>query len=169
MCGPELLIASAVVGAGASVYSGVSGAQQARSQAEFARYNADLQNQQVKEQQELAMIAASEQEVERMREYRRLRAANEAIIASSGVGQNMGFLEGADDFAKRLLEEDLAAMRLSATAGQNRFATQIAVNRAQADFTAGIAAMQGRDSLIRGASGAAAQGGSYAINSARIR
>lgn len=163
------LIAAATTSVAASGYSIVSAQQAASAQADWANYNAEVQNQALQEQQQLAAVAATEQETQRMREYRRLRAANEALIAVSGVGQNMSFLEGADAFAKRMMEEDLAAIRLNAVAGQSRVASQISVNRAQAGFTGNMAQIQANEATARGIASAASAVGNYYYTSERLR
>lgn len=162
------LIAAAGTSVAASGYSIVSAQQSAQAQGDFANYNAAMQNQALQEQQALAAISASEQEVQRMREYRRLRAANEAIISASGVGQNMSFLQGADAFARRLMEEDLAAIRLNEATGRSRIASQIAVNRAQASFTGSMAQIQANEAAVRGIAGAASAVGNYYYQSGRL-
>lgn len=169
MCVVEtaLLMAAAASTASAG-FTAYSGMQQAEAQGEWANYNAEMQNRQITEQRELAAIAATEQETERLREYRRLKATAEAMSAASGVGQNMSFLEGADAYAKRVLEADLAALRLNTATADSRLATQIGVNRAQAGFTAGMAQAQATETAVRAGAQAVGSIGSYYYQSARL-
>lgn len=143
MCEPVtmLMIASTAVSAvGGAVQAGQASAA-AESEAAFRNYQIDIQNRQLEEDKKQAEIMGLQQENARQDASRRARAANEAFIASSGVGQNISFLQGADVVADENLRRDVASLRLNTTIGQNRIADQIMVNKAEGQFATAKASM----------------------------
>lgn len=136
MCEPFTLLAAAstaVSAVGGIAQAGMASAA-AESEAAFRNYQIEIQNRQLEEDKRQAEIQALQQENARQEAARRARAANEAFIASSGVGDNISFLQGAEVVADQNLRRDVASMRLNAAIGQNRIADQIMVNKAEGQF-----------------------------------
>jgi len=143
MCtGMELLLvaSTAVSAVGGAVQAGQASAA-AESEAAFRNYQIEIQNRQLAEDKKQAEIQALQQENARQDASRRARATNEAFIASSGVGENISFLQGADVVAEKNLRTDVASLRLNAVIGQNRIADQIMVNKAEGQFATAKAGM----------------------------
>ena len=143
MCEPFtlLMIASTAVSAvGGAVQAGQASAA-AETQAAFRNYQIDIQNRQLEEDKKQAEIQGLQQENARQDASRRARAANEAFIASSGVGENISFLQGAETVADENLRRDVASLRLNTAIGQNRIADQIMVNKAEGQFATAKAGM----------------------------
>jgi len=149
MCDPvTLLIASTAVSAiGGVAQAGMTSAA-AESEAAFRNYQIEIQNRQLEEDKKQAEIQALQQENARQEASRRARATNEAFIASSGVGENISFLQGADVVAEENLRRDVASMRLNAVIGQNRIADQITVNKAEGQFATARAGMTSQGAYI---------------------
>lgn len=143
MCtGMEMLLvaSTAVSAAGGMAQAGMASAA-AESEAAFRNYQIEIQNRQLEEDKKQAEIQALQQENARQEASRRARAANEAFIASSGVGENISFLQGAEVVADENLRRDVASMRLNAVIGQSRIADQIMVNKAEGQFATAKASM----------------------------
>ena len=142
MCDPFTLLAAstAVSTIGGFAQAGMTAAA-AESEAAFRNYQLEMQNRQLAEDKKQAEIQAIQQENARQDAARRARATNEAFIASSGVGENISFLQGADVVAEKNLRQDVASMRLNAAIGQNRIADQIMVNKAEGQFAIARAGM----------------------------
>jgi len=143
MCEPVtmLMIASTAVSAvGGAVQAGQASAA-AESEAAFRNYQIEIQNRQLEEDRKQAEIQALQQENARQEASRRARASNEAFIASSGIGENISFLQGAEVAAEKNLRTDVASLRLNAAIGQNRIADQITVNKAEGQFATAKAGM----------------------------
>ena len=149
MCfGPELLLASTLISAGGTALAAVNASNMAKSEAEWQKYQLDIQNKQLEADRKLQEINAAQVEGKRREEARKLRASNEAFIASSGVGQNISFLEGIDAASNRALKSDIASLRLNTAAETNRIADQIMVNKAQAQFGMGRAKVIGGNAVL---------------------
>jgi len=143
MCEPitMLMIASTAVSAvGGAVQAGQASAA-AESEAAFRNYQIEIQNRQLAEDKRQAEIQGLQQENARQEASRRARAANEAFIASSGIGENISFLQGAETVADENLRRDIASLRLNTAIGQNRIADQIMVNKAEGQFATAKAGM----------------------------
>jgi hypothetical protein len=128
------LIASTAISA---VGAGVSAVQQsaaAESEAAWRNYQLEIQNRQLSEDAELTRIQALETENTRRDQSRKLRAANEAYIAGSGVGESRSFLQGVEPQNQATLRSDIASLRLQSATQINRIADQIAVNKAEGQF-----------------------------------
>jgi hypothetical protein len=128
------LIASTAISA---VGAGVSAVQQsaaAESEAAWRNYQLEIQNRQLAEDAELTRIQALETENARRDQSRRLRAANEAYIAGSGVGESRSFLQGVEPQNEAMLRQDVAALRLQSATQISRIADQITVNKAEGQF-----------------------------------
>lgn len=121
-----------------SAVGGFVGASQqsaaAESEAAFRNYQLDIQNRQLAEDAELTRIQALEVENKRLDQNRRLRAANEAFLAGSGVGESRSFIQGVEPQGERALRSDVASLRLQSATQINRIADQIAVNKAEGQF-----------------------------------
>jgi len=143
MCEPFtlLMLASTAVSAvGGAVQAGQASAA-AESEAAFRNYQIEIQNRQLEQDKKQAEIQGLQQENARQDASRRARAANEAFIASSGIGENISFLQGAETVADENLRRDIASMRLNTIIGQNRIADQIMVNKAEGQFATAKAGM----------------------------
>jgi hypothetical protein len=128
------LIASTAV---AAVGAGVSAVQQsaaAETESNFRNYQIEIQNRQLKEDAELTRIQALETENARRDQSRRLRAANEAFLAGSGVGESRSFLQGVEPQNDAMLRSDIASLRLQSATQISRIADQISVNKAEGQF-----------------------------------
>ena len=82
MCSPELALLATVVSAGATIQQGRIQKRQIENQEAVARYNAEVQIQDLKEQKELNEIAAKQEE----RERRRILEAEMSAISAYGRG-----------------------------------------------------------------------------------
>ncbi len=159
MCDPFTLLAAstAVSAVGGIAQAGMASAA-AESEAAFRNYQIEIQNRQLEEDKKQAEIQALQQENARQEAARRARATNEAFIASSGVGENISFLQGAEVVADQNLRRDVASMRLNAAIGQSRIADQIMVNKAEGQFAtvkAGMASQAAWTSAVTGTIGSA--------------
>lgn len=103
-----------------------------------ANYNAKMQEFQLEEQQDqlrkqmqVQRLQGMEAEAARLEEFRRQRAANLAVLAGDGFGQNMSFLQGIDKAEQRALRYDLANIRIGDLQGRSRLSSDIRVNRLQ--------------------------------------
>ena len=136
MCEPiTLLIAASTAISSVGAFVGAAGQSAiAQSEADWRNYQIDIQNRQLAEDAELTRIAALETENARLDQNRRLRAANEAYIAGSGVGESRSFLQGVEPQGERALRQDVASLRLQSATQINRIADQIAVNKAEGQF-----------------------------------
>lgn len=149
MCfGPELLLASTLISAGGTALAAVNATNAAQSEAEWQKYQLDIQNKQLETDRKMQEVNAAQVEAKRRDEAKRLRASNEAFIAASGVGQNISFLEGIDPAANRALKSDIASLRLNTAAETNRIADQIMVNKAQVKFGMGRAKAVGGNAVL---------------------
>jgi hypothetical protein len=143
MCDPvSILIGSTLIGAAGNFASAAMTSTMAQTENEYRQYQLDIQNRQLANDRKLAELNASQVEIERRKEARRLRATNEAFLAGSGIGQSMSFLEGADKAADRALRQDVASLRLNLATTTSRIADQIAVNKAQSQFSSFSSRMQ---------------------------
>lgn len=143
MCDPAtLLIGSTLIGTAGNFVGAAMTASAAQAENEYRQYQLNIQNKQLENDRKLAELNASQVENQRRQEARRLRATNEAFLAGSGIGQSMSFLEGADKAADRALREDVASLRLNLATTTSRIADQIAVNKAQSQFSSASARMQ---------------------------
>jgi len=128
------LIASTAFTAIGGVTSAVMQSAAADSEAAWRNYQLEIQNRQLAEDAELTRIQALETENARRDQSRRLRAANEAYIAGSGVGESRSFLQGVEPQNEATLRKDVAALRLQSATQISRIADQIAVNKAEGQF-----------------------------------
>jgi hypothetical protein len=135
-----MLASTAVSAVGGAVQAGQASAA-AESEAAFRNYQIEIQNRQLEQDKKQAEIQGLQQENARQDASRRARAANEAFIASSGIGENISFLQGAETVADENLRRDIASMRLNTIIGQNRIADQIMVNKAEGQFATAKAGM----------------------------
>jgi hypothetical protein len=155
MCEPiSFLIASTLISSVGGFVSASGQAAAAQSEAEWRNYQLDVQNRQL-EDAELTRIQALEVENKRLDQSRRLRAANEAFLAGSGVGESRSFLQGVEPQGERALRSDVASLRLQSATQINRIADQIAVNKAEGQFARGSAAMAGNIAYTNAAFNAA--------------
>jgi hypothetical protein len=135
MCDPAtLLIGSTLIGTAGNFVGAAMTAASAKAENDFRQYQIDIQNKQEAENLKLAELNAAQVEQSRQAEARRLRASNIAFLASSGA-TNYSFFEGADKAADRALRKDIASLRLNLATTTSRIADQIAVNKAQSQFS----------------------------------
>ena len=136
MCtGAELHIASSLVSGAGAIAGAAATSAAAQTENNFRQYQLNIQNKQLETDAKLAEVNASQVELQRREEARRLRASNEAFLAGSGVGTSFSFLEGSSVAADRALRNDVASLRLNLGVNTNRIADQIAVNRAEGQFS----------------------------------
>jgi hypothetical protein len=128
------LIASTVVSVAAAGTSAVMQSNAAETESNFRNYQLEIQNRQLADDQELTRLQALETENARRDQSRRLRAANEAYIAGSGVGESRSFLQGVEPQNDAMLRSDVASLRLQSATQISRIADQIAVNKAEGQF-----------------------------------
>lgn len=149
------LIGSTLISTAGAFVGAAGQAAAAESEAAWRNYQLDVQNRQLAEDAELTRIAALETENKRLDQSRRLRAANEAFLAGSGVGESRSFLQGVEPQGERALRSDVASLRLQSATQINRIADQIAVNKAEGQFARGSAAMAGNIAYTNAAFNAA--------------
>lgn len=136
MCtGAELLIASTVTAGVGNLVGAVMTSSMAQAENEARQFQLGVQNKQLANDQKLAEVNATQVEVERRNEARRLRATNMAFMAGSGIGTSYSFLEGADKLADKNLRQDVADLRLNLATTTSRIADQISINKAQSQFS----------------------------------
>lgn len=128
------IIASTLISATAGFVGAAGQAAAAESEAAWRNYQLEVQNRQLAEDAELTRIQAVETENKRLDQNRRLRAANEAFLAGSGVGESRSFLQGVEAQGDKTLRQDVASLRLQSGVAINRIADQIAVNKAEGQF-----------------------------------
>lgn len=126
MCISAAIIAGASLAA--SAVGTVASIDNNNYQAGMLKLQMDEQRKQLREQQKFEQLRAQEAELARLREFRELREANYLAMASSGVGQNMSFFQGAAEADAKALRLDLGNIRLGMLGEQNRIANQIRVN-----------------------------------------
>lgn len=145
MCVTALVLASASMIAGTA-----TSISTAKANKRMQQYTLDVQRKQMNEEREIAKLQAQEAEAARLEEYRRTRAANEAAIAASGIGQNISFLQGIEPASERALKLDLRNIRMGDIMQRNRIADQIKVNQ----MSRQVASINARNQAI----GAVAEG-----------
>tara|TARA_R100000353_G_scaffold73474_1_gene56160 strand:+ start:3419 stop:3991 length:573 start_codon:yes stop_codon:yes gene_type:complete len=127
MCSPELALLATVVSAGATIQQGRIQKRQIENQEAVARYNAEVQIQDLKEQKELNEIAAKQEE----RERRRILEAEMSAISAYGRGLESASRNNIKSTAEELFGADVAT---------NRF--NLAVAQTSADRNIGILTTQ---------------------------
>lgn len=160
---------TAAVLAGAALVSSAAGTvasiSSAKANKRMQQYTLDMQKKQMNEEREIAKLQAQEAEAARLDEYRRTRAANEAAIAASGIGQNISFLQGIEPASERALKLDLRNIRMGDIMQRNRIADQIKVNQ----MSRQVASINARNQVIGAVAGfvgdAAKIGQTYKENS----
>jgi NCAIR mutase (PurE)-related protein len=151
MCtGVEMLIAGAAMSAASSVVGAAATSAAAESEASWRNYQLDVQNQQLKDEQEMTMLKAQQTEAMRLEQQRKLRAVNEASVAASGVSENISYLDGAEKYNDKQARMDIATLRLNSADQINRIAQQIQVNKAEGQFATQKAAMTGQAAWTTG-------------------
>lgn len=154
---------TAAILAGAALVSSAAGTavsiSSAKANAKMQRYTLDLQKKQMNEDREIAKLQAQEAEAARLEEYRRQRAANQAAISASGIGENISFLQGIEPASERALKLDLRNLRMGEITQSNRIADQIKVNQLSRQ-AAGINARNQIIGAVAGFVGDAASTGS---------
>jgi hypothetical protein len=152
------LAAATLVAAGTSTAVSI-GAANANNRAQQTML--DEQQNQLKEEREIARLQAQEAEIERLNDFRRQRASNAAALAASGVRENISFLQGVMPAEERALRLDIGNIRMGDIAGQNRIASQIRVNRFSRDVAGFNASMQKVGAVASFVGTAASVGSSY--------
>lgn len=155
---------SAAVIAGASLavsaVGTVASIDNANYQAKMQQFQLEEQQSQLRQQMEMQRLQGMEAEAARLEEFRRQRAANMAVLAGDGMGQNMSFLQGIDKAEQRALRYDLANIRIGDLQGRNRLSSDIRVNR-----IAGQVNRANRSAALTGAlidfAGSAVKAGNY--------
>jgi len=150
------LIASTAVTAVGGAVSAVQQSAAAESEAAWRNYQLEIQNRQLAEDAELTRIQSLETENARRDQTRKLRAANEAFLAASGVGESRSFLQGVEKQSDVTLRQDVASLRLQSATQIGRIADQIAVNKAEGQFARAKASMTSTAAYTNAAFGAAA-------------
>jgi hypothetical protein len=152
-----MIAIGSAMSAGGALVGAASTSAAAESEAAWKNYQLDVQNQQLKDEQDMTMLKAQQIEGARLEQERRLRAVNEASIAASGVSENTSYLEGAQKYNDRQARQDIATLRLNSADQVNRIAQQITVNKAEGQFATAKAAFTGTGAW---ASGIMSAGGS---------
>lgn len=138
------LVASTAVTAVGSFVQARNATDVANTEYEFRSKQLQVQNTQLIEDMRLAEVQAMQQENERQEQARRLRAANEAFIAGSGVGENISYLQGTQKANDLALRQDISNLRLQSAVTRGRLVDQIGVNRLENQFGATRARMIGQ-------------------------
>ena len=168
MC-TTLLVASTLISAVGGFVQASGQAAAAQSEADWRNYQIEVQNRQLSEDAELTRIQALETENKRLDQNRRLRAANEAFLAGSGVGESRSFLQGVEPQSERFLRQDVASLRLQSGTQINRIADQIAVNKAEGQFARARADMVSSTAFTNAAFSAAGSAAKGAYTYSRTR
>jgi len=150
------LIASTAITAVGGGVSAMMQSAAADSEAAWRNYQLEIQNRQLAEDAELTRIQALETENARRDQSRKLRAANEAFLAGSGVGESRSFLQGVEPQNEAMLRQDVAALRLQSATQISRIADQITVNKAEGQFARARASMTASNAYTNAAFNAAA-------------
>lgn len=156
MCVTALVLASASMIAGTA-----TSISTAKANKRMQQYTLDVQKKQMNEEREIAKLQAQEAEAARLEEYRRTRAANEAAIAASGIGQNISFLQGIEPASERALKLDLRNIRMGDIMQRNRIADQIKVNQMSRQVASVNARNQTIAAIAEGVSGLVGTGQTY--------
>jgi hypothetical protein len=128
------MIVGAAISAASSIYGAAASSAAAQTESNFKNYQLEMQNRQLKDEQDMVRLKAQQTENERMEQSRRLRAVNEASIAASGVGENLSYLQGVEDYNDRTARQDIATLRLNSADQVSRIADQIQVNKVEGQF-----------------------------------
>lgn len=152
----SLMIASLVVGAAGAAMSANQASQAANSQAKWNQYNLDVQNQQLKQEQDMNRLKAQSTEADRLQADRQQRGRNYAFLAMSGA-DNDSFFQGADKANADAAARDVSTLRLNSSYQTNRIADQIAVNKANIQFGYQKADMESSAATTKAAFGFANQ------------
>lgn len=146
-----LLVASTLISAAGAFTTAAMQSSAAQAEAAYRDQQLRIQNQQLMQDMQLAEIQGMQQENVRMDQARRMQAANEAFLASSGVGQSMSFMQGTEKENDIALRKDVANLRLQSITAQSRIADQIVVNNLEQQFVkqkASMTAAQGYTNAI---------------------
>lgn len=155
MCA-SLAIATTLLTAVASGGSALMTAKASSEEAKQTRFQMDMQNRQLEEEQQMMRLKTQQQEAERISQANDLRSRNMAWQAASGVDENYSYLEGIDPYNDRMLAGDLGALSLNQRYQTNRIADQIAVNRAQSAFAGTKAGLETMGGYLKAAGSIAA-------------
>jgi hypothetical protein len=145
-----LIVAGTALSAGASIYQGVVNADLAQMEADSRDKQLAIQNKQLEEDRRLAQVQATQQENERQRQARRLRAQNESYIAAAGIAANISYQQGIDPANEKALKYDIANLRLTSKVQRGRMLDQIAVNRLESQFNRQAADLRSQSALVTG-------------------
>jgi len=143
MCVTALVASTLISAAGQAVQASQSAAA-ASAEADYRNYQLDVQNKQLEEDRKLAELQALEAENQRRDRAREVRAANEAFIGGSGVGESRSFLQGAAAAGEEALRKDITNIRLQGSVTTGRITDQIGVNRVESQFARERASMIGQ-------------------------
>lgn len=138
------LVASTAVTAVGSIVNARQASDIAYQEADYRSKQLQVQNTQLIEDMRLAEVQAMQQENERQDQARRLRAANDAFIAGSGVGENISYMQGTDKANDLAVRQDVANLRLQSAVQRGRIVDQIGVNRMENQFAYRKAALTSR-------------------------
>lgn len=155
MCA-SIALATTLLTAVASGGAAVMTQQSAQEEARHARYQMDVQNRQLEEEQQMLRLKTQQQEAERLSQANDLRSRNAAWQAMSGVDENYSYLEGIDPYNERMLAGDIGTLYLNQKYQGNRIADQIAVNRAQSAFAGTKAGFETMGGYLKAAGSIAA-------------
>lgn len=150
-----LIVAGTALSAASTVYTGVQNAELAQMEADAREKQLTIQNEQLEEDRRVAALQATQQENERMRQARRLRAANESYIAAAGIASNISYDQGTSKANEEALRYDLANIRLQSRIERGRLADQIKVNRLEQQFMRQSANLRSQGFMINAFSDAA--------------
>lgn len=157
----SLMIAGTLLSVGGSFMGAMQSQQAAESQAKWNEYNLTVQNNQLKNEQDMTRLKAQETEAARLEEDRRMRGRNYAFLATSGASDNISFFEGADKANEETMRRDVGTLRLNSEYQTNRIADQIAVNKANIQFGYQKAEMESSAAFTKAFTGAASSVASF--------
>jgi hypothetical protein len=143
-----LIVAGTALSVGSTVYTGIQNAELAEMEADARDKQLSIQNSQLEEDRRVAALQATQQENERMRQARQLRAANETYIAAAGIASNISYEQGTSKANEEALRYDLANIRLQSRIERGRLSDQIRVNRLESQFNRQAASLRSRGFLI---------------------
>lgn len=139
-----LMVAASAAGAAMTAM----GAQQ---QAKQVKQQMEVQNAQLKQEQDMTRLKAQQQEAERLNQVQQMTSRNQAYLAGSGVEESQSFLQGVEPFNRRQLSADLTTLNLGQKYQTSRIADQITVNNMQTAFASQKAGYETAGGLIKAA------------------
>ncbi len=134
MCDPvTLTLMSVGASAAASGLKGTSDIMAAKAETKATRLETAAKNAALQEEADLAYIESLQAVNRRADEARKLHASNLAYVATSG-GTNRSFTQGIAPENQRVLDRDIASLRLNERSQRKRIADTIKLNKANVEI-----------------------------------